>query len=72
MSWEEAGKGGGTGVSGMVHRPIPWCLPEEPWSDETPREAGIASVSAATAEVWLSFWKEREGRETREAAQRQL
>lgn len=56
----------------MVHRPIPWCLPEEPWSDETPREAGIASVSAATAEVWLSFWKEREGRETREAAQRQL
>lgn len=42
----------------MVHRPIPWCLPGEPWPDETLREAGIASVSATTAEVWLSFRKE--------------
>lgn len=56
----------------MVHRPIPWCLPGEPWPDEILREAGIASVSATTAEVWLSFWKEREGRETREVAQKQL
>lgn len=36
------------------------------------RQGPIADVSTTTVEVWLSYWEEKEGRETREVAQRQL
>lgn len=36
------------------------------------RQGPIAGVSTTTTEVWLSYWEEKEGRETREVAQRQL